>query len=127
MCSDPPWSGRMFHTVVTVNSAMYLIGGFDGRRKLNDVWASTDGWHWSLVTHEAQWSPRSGHAAVALERGLYVIGGEGEGDGEKLNDVWRSLDGAHWTREENVPFSPRQGHAAVSHQGYLVVLGGVKG
>lgn len=43
VCSDAPWGGRMFHSVVEANGAMYLLGGSNGLEKLNDVWVSTDG------------------------------------------------------------------------------------
>lgn len=43
MCDDAPWGGRMFHSVVEANGAMYLLGGSNGREKLNDAWVSTDG------------------------------------------------------------------------------------
>lgn len=33
----------MFHSVIEANGAMYLLGGSNGREKLNDVWVSTDG------------------------------------------------------------------------------------
>ncbi|CAN0553824.1 unnamed protein product, partial [Laminaria digitata] len=98
MCKDAPWGGRMFHSVVEARGAMYLLGGSDGPHKLNDVWVSTDGRDWSLVTHESQWSPRKGHAAICFENSLYVIGGEGTSG--QLRDVWRSDDGAHWTMLE---------------------------
>ena len=43
MCANAPWGGRMFHSVVEARGAMYLLGGSDGHRKLNDTWVSTDG------------------------------------------------------------------------------------
>lgn len=43
-CSNAPWGGRMFHSMVEANGAMYLLGGANGRaEKLNDAWVSTDG------------------------------------------------------------------------------------
>ncbi len=54
--SSAPWAARDSHTsVVDAAGAIYVIGGFDGRTELNDVWVTTDGgaraglgrWGWS--------------------------------------------------------------------------------
>ncbi len=42
--ASAPWAARGYHTtVIDAAGAIYVIGGWDGRTELNDVWASTDG------------------------------------------------------------------------------------
>ena len=37
------FSARRNHSAVVLDGAIYVIGGFDGTNRLNDVWKSTDG------------------------------------------------------------------------------------
>ena len=101
---SPPstqFSRRFGHEAVVLGNALYLIGGLDGRNRLNDVWKSTDGKSWTREDTPSppstQFSRRNSHAAVALNNALYLIGGY---DGTNLlNDVWKSSDaGASWNR-----------------------------
>jgi hypothetical protein len=119
---------------VVFNDRMWLLGGWyngrlPGHRASNEVWSSTDGKTWDLVTNQAGWSPRLAAGAVAFKGRLWILGGTENyyfGDDKSLkNDVWSSPDGKTWTRVvEQAPWSPRAYHAAVVHGGKIWVLGG---
>ena len=131
------FSRRFGHAVVVLNNELYLIGGLDGRNRLNDVWKSTDGQSWTSVLTDTgspkstQFSRRLLHATVVLGNAIYLIGGN---DGNTLNDVWKSTDGKSWTSEltdtPNPPstqFSRRNSHAAVALNNELYLIGGNDG
>jgi hypothetical protein len=52
-----------------------MLGGYDGTRDRAEVWRSTDGLNWELVTSQAPWSARSGASAIVFRDRLYLIGG----------------------------------------------------
>ena len=54
---------------------VYLIGGFGGSSRFNDVWRSADCSHWVQVCKRCSWSPRQGHACTYYKGGLYIMGG----------------------------------------------------
>ena len=77
---------------------MWLIGGSDIKDNnfidFNDVWNSTNGRDWHLVTSDAAWSPRGGFDPFVFDDKIWVIGGFTKGSGN--NDVWTSVDGKNW-------------------------------
>ena len=138
---SPPstqFSRRFGHAVVVLNNELYLIGGLDGRNRLNDVWKSTDGRSWTRVLTDTDSPPstqfprRNLHATVVLNNAIYLTGGY---DGTNaLNDVWKSTDGKSWTRElthtpspPSTQFSRRNSHAAVVLNNELYLIGGHDG
>ena len=101
---------------------MYLIGGVDGSA-MNDVWRSTDGEDWTLVTASTGFSARYGHRSAVFGGRLWVVGGS-DGGGE----VWRSADGESWELATGTPgFAARRDHQLVAFGGNLWVLGGYVG
>ena len=101
------WHPRVGQAGVVFDSLMWIMGGADtfdsggpGQR-VNDVWNSSDGVHWTRVTASAGWAPRDGHAAVASMGRMWVLGGEVSlGDS---SDVWYSTNGSDWTKETSSP------------------------
>ena len=91
--SDKLFSERSHHEVAVHNNRLWLVGGFDGGARQNDVWWSQDGKDWTEVTGSADFSPRNAHRVVAHNDKLWVIGGW---DGTLKNDVWQSEDGENW-------------------------------
>eukprot|EP00606_Chrysophyceae_sp_TOSAG23-5_P001461 GSChrysophyteH2.ASY1.ANO1.245.1 assembled CDS len=123
-CECQMWTPREQHAAVVFSGAMYVSGGYAARLYdrqtacgayacgdvdsssyryyMNDVWTSSDGDSWTLLT-EVAWgtSPRGGHQ-------MYYY-----------NDVWSSTDGTAWTRQfggyaplgdTEAWWSPRCGH-----------------
>ncbi len=85
---------------------LFMLGGHDNATWFNDVWRTSDGSSWQLVTANAEWIPR---AAAALQpRGdvLYLFGGSDGllppiGKGKVFNDVWS----AYHSHNPNFPIS----------------------
>lgn len=136
-----PWSPRCGMEVTVLPRAnnstqMFLTGGYagwpredsrwDGERTRNDIWVSTDGATWTLVTASAPWSARAWHSVVTWSsltdptadvvkssRSLSMMGGQarmwlagGGYLGTNQNnvvskviaqmDMWFSSDGLKW-------------------------------
>lgn len=151
-CVCSMWSPREQHQVVAHGDKMYLSGGYastlfslksncgpyacgdtdasSNRYFLNDIWESSNGQVWSLLTATAQFAGRGGHAMFVMSfRGitgseldyLWIMGGRGGDNGgtddpRYFNDVWYSRVGdgnspSSWTQytDVEVPWSPRTG------------------
>ena len=127
------WSARMGAGAVVFKNRMWILGGTedylfakDDKRLKNDVWCSSDGQEWTLVTAQAGWSPRALHQAVVLNGKIWVLGGGNyQPTLQVLNDVWCSEDGRNWTRgAETAPWQPRFWFSAVVYRDRMWVLGG---
>lgn len=42
VCAQAPWPSRQGQATVVVQDTVYVMGGFGGSERLNDVWKSTD-------------------------------------------------------------------------------------
>ena len=116
------WSARSSHTSVVFDNKLWVIGGYDGSSKLNDVWYSTDGLSWAQAAARAGWSGRTVHTSVVFDDKLWVIGGY---DGSHKNDVWYSADGVNWTQAtSSAGWSARYNHTSVVFNDKIWVLGG---
>jgi hypothetical protein len=110
---------RMFHSSVVFNDGsgekIYVIGGqiFDGTTAVtNDVWSSSDGITWTVVTPAAGFAARQYHSSVVYNNKIWVIGGQTSGG--NVNDVWYSPDGANWTQATAAAAFPvRNGHTSL--------------
>ncbi len=122
---------RVFYGLVVFDGKIWMLGGFDGRQYLKDVWNSADGVRWVKVTENAQWSPRTAGVVVAIKDGIVMLGG-GVIDGDKeLNptserEVWRSADGKTWTRIE-AEFNRKWRGTPVVFDGKLWLVGANRG
>jgi hypothetical protein len=130
---DAGWSPRMGAGAVVFKDKMWILGGTedylfarDDKPLRNDVWCSSDGQEWRLVTDKAGWSPRALHQAVVLNDKMWVLGGGNyQPTWQVRNDVWCSEDGANWTRVlENAPWQPRIWFSTVVYRDRMWVLGG---
>ncbi|WP_194768165.1 DUF6242 domain-containing protein [Tamlana sp. I1] len=89
---------RVYGAGYVYEGKMYVAGGIgaDGF-PLNDVWSSTDGVTWSLVS-EGAFTARRGSSAVTYDGKVWLFGGQLE-DGQVSTDMLVSEDGG-------VTFSP---------------------
>lgn len=107
LTDNAPWSPRAGPAVTVHNDNIYILGGEAGFTGYpppfyNDVWKSSDGARWNLVTRNASWTPRPGHACHSVNGSIVCFGGYGQDS--KPNrfrksdpiDMWRSPDGANW-------------------------------
>jgi hypothetical protein len=141
--AEAPWAGRAGLSAAAFDGAIFvmggsfnddpaIIGGPPERVYFNDVWKSTDGENWELMTEAAPWAPRAGGIAVVKGDYLYLVGGE---DGftclpglrcpPYYNDVWRTADGANWELvTAEAPWPPRPGHQCLVLNNHFVLFGG---
>ena len=104
---------------------VYVLGGYDGTKQLNDVWSSFDNKTWKREVANANWPARQDSQVVVYKGRLYVLGGH---DGSNsLNDVWSSADGKNWSFVGTADWPARGEHQAVVYKGRLYVLGGYEG
>jgi hypothetical protein len=153
MTESAEWSARAGLSAVVFNNEIYVMGGSvnddssitpqgPARIYYNDVWKSSNGIEWELVTEHAPWAERAGGIAVVKDNYIYMIGGE-EGftcpfdpsypptaqppclNPPYFSDVWRTQNGADWELvTENAPWVARPGHQVVVAQDRLVLFGG---
>lgn len=90
---------RRAHTAVLFKDTIYIFGGGNGHRALNDVWAldvsvGIDKLQWKLIpTHGTKPGARGYHTANLVGEVMIVLGGS---DGrECFADVW-VLDLGTW-------------------------------
>ncbi len=120
------WGGREGVMGASFGDFIYLAGGRGtlGLGFYNDVWRSTNGSSWEVVTKRAAWAQRAYHYIQSHEGKLYLFGGQNFF--EFFNDVWvMADDGIAWNRlVKNAPWHPRAGLAGASFQNKLVVSAG---
>ncbi len=112
MTPEAPWEKRAGAVVVVKGDFMFLLGGEAGficapepcePPYFNDVWRSSDGATWELVTDSAGWSPRPGHQCAVVSDTIVCFGGFGLD--ENPRDVWISSDGATWEQVSDSPWN----------------------
>ncbi len=130
-----PWAGRICFTSVVFDGKIWIMGGFneDDRgydQNLSDVWCSTDGVSWHMVTDSTPWGCRYGHTSIVFDNKMWVIGGDRDDstyDG-MCSDVWYSQDGHKWTQSiESAPWTARTRHTSVVYDNKMWVIGGLIG
>ena len=107
--ADASWRPRNNFGAVVFKDKMYLLGGSINDSTIdnfNDIWSSTNGRDWHLVTSNAAWSPRGSFDPFVFEGKIWVVGGvAASADGFSAilkNDVWSSDNGRAWQlRAEN--------------------------
>ena len=122
-----PWpSARTDHSLVSYGACLYVLGGFDGRERYNDLWeysAATNVWR--CIESDPSPDRRFGHTAVVCRDKMIILGGwNGH---ETLNDVWSySFLAGKWTRVLSSGFiAPRYRHSAIACGTSIFVFGGV--
>lgn len=120
--------GRIKHTLTVYDNKMWVIGGstYDSGifRGLRDVWYSTDGITWSLVTDMAPFISAQSHAALEFNGRLFLIR-DGLNETELGNTVWSTTDGMNWTKETSNALPNREDFNAVVFNDEMYVLSGV--
>ena len=126
------WSPRLAAGLVEFAGKMWMLGGIedyyfgDEKSLKNDVWSSTDGKEWTLVTEHAEWSPRAYQSAVVFDNKMWVFGGGNYVPKyQALNDVWYSEDGKTWTQAtDKAAWPPRLWFSAAVYRDHMWVIGG---
>ena len=131
-------SKRRAHTACLYKNGIYVFGGGDGVRALNDVWrldvADTNKMSWKLISAPTSSSAddktkpkaRGYHTANIVGSKLIIFGGS---DGGKCpRDVWVFDIETSTFSPVTIPLSyPRLSHTATIVGSYLFVIGGHDG
>jgi hypothetical protein len=120
--NSPGWSARGLLSSAVFNSKLWIMGGWDGTNRYNDVWSSSNGVNWSQETAGAAWSARDGHTSLFFDNKVWVIGGQTSS--QFTNEVWSSSDGINWTLEVDAPWTGRTQHTSVVYDNKIWVIGG---
>ncbi|TEA22489.1 Host cell factor 1 [Colletotrichum sidae] len=133
-------SKRRAHTACLYKNGIYIFGGGDGVRALNDVWrldvSDMNKMSWKLVSgperapppgvRETRPKPRGYHTANMVGSKLIIFGGSD--GGECFNDVWVYDVDAHTWKSVAIPVTFRRlSHTATLVGSYLFVIGGHDG
>lgn len=118
------WFGVDYSSILTFDSKIWELGGYDPFGTQNRVWTSTDGYQWTDAKPTSVWTSRYNHYSVEFNGKLWVIGGQYKSS-KSRDDMWSTSDGKIWTQEEStLPWSARTRGQAVSFDGKIWILGG---
>jgi hypothetical protein len=83
----PPFTPRLWHSVVTYRDHLWLLGGWSNNpsRNWGDVWYSKDGREWRQLRSNVSWKERHEHSAYVFRDRIWVAGGMTP---PLNNDVW---------------------------------------
>ncbi|XP_014493373.1 rho GTPase-activating protein gacHH [Vigna radiata var. radiata] len=128
-----PPTPRDSHSCSVVGDSLFVFGGTDGTRLLNDLHildTSSHTWIFPTVRGEAP-EAREGHAAAVIGKRLFVFGGCGR-SANNTNDVYYNdlyilnTETYTWQRAttSGTPPSPRDSHTCSSWKNKIIVIGG---
>ena len=130
--AGPAPSARESHSCTWLGSQLYIFGGYDGSRVLNDLYAyDINNAMWRQIVHSGISPPaRAGHSGTALGVPPHLVIFGGANASRRFNDV-SILDTVNnqWdkpTTRGRQP-EPRYFHAAGLHRNNLIVFGGNEG
>jgi hypothetical protein len=113
------WSPRTSPGVAYFNKKYWVIGG-DGK---SDVWKSSDGISWTLVTATTPFAGYIGTAVTSFAGKLYVIAGDNVDGTWTAAKIWSSTNGKTWTAA-TLPFKERAWPGVGVFNGTLYIIGG---
>ncbi len=108
------------------DNKMWIMGGgtYNGiRNYYNDVWNSSDGITWNMVTANAPWAKRQYNEIAVYDSAMWVIDGY-DGISGNRNDVWYSYDGINWHNLKGTPWPVRHASSVFNHDESLWVVAG---
>jgi hypothetical protein len=125
-----PFRPRDGAGLVEYKGKIWLIGGWFGSSQgsgnyyaeTNEVWNSSDGINWELISedNEAPWTGRHAGGVVVYNDYIWVISGDG------YSDVWKTNDGINWELvTNNPPWGKRYGPYVAVFNNKLWLIGGV--
>jgi sucrose-6-phosphate hydrolase SacC (GH32 family) len=120
---------RVSHKTVVFNGAMYVIGGENvAGSKLNEIWTSSNGVNWSLITNNASVFPGiNGHTATVYNNKVWIIGGRTNAS-VYTNDIYYSGNLQDWTKYSELnPIVPIVAHSALLYNDAIWIFGGYVG
>jgi len=131
---------REYASLNVYNNKLWYIGGTQvaplnpgppptfTRVAQNDVWSSSDGIAWTLVSTN-QFAARHQHAAFVLNNRLWIFGGQRFNNtaGPPPNDAWPTTDGVIWTPAATNTEMDRRSwlQGVVQQPGRVTLIGGI--
>lgn len=122
--------GRCGHTAVVHSTSLYIFGGFEGKKWLNDLHKfDTCSFVWSqprILGSAPQ--PRQYHTSVCVKDSMYIFGGY-NGTGWLKDLIVLDLKSFKWQYPKTFGDIPtgREGHTMNYYQDYLYIFGGWDG
>lgn len=126
--SSTPLTSRSLHAAAVHKHFLYVFGGYDGKRRLNDfVRFSFTSRSWSAVKcNSSTPSPRDRHTLTLVDDSLYLCGGFY--DSFMLSELYKfDTNVNQWELLPDDGPSPRHSHAAVAYMKSLYIFGGYDG
>jgi len=124
------FSKRDAHNVVVFLDKLWLLGGVGGTapdysKNYSDIWSSSDGENWTLVTDKAPWGKRRAGEVVVFKDKIWLLGGVISGE-RYSNDVWSSSDGENWVLvKDHAQWMERKGFGSTVFDDKIWIMGGV--
>jgi len=111
--------------IVEFNGKLWSVGGYQNGvsfpNQSSEVWSSTDGSDWNLVSN-GQFDARVSHSLTVFDGKMWLIGGANNSQ-TRLSDVWFSSDGVQWTLATNTPaFESIAAHSTTVFNSKLMVF-----
>lgn len=138
-CEEFVGARRSKHTMVAWDDGLYIFGGDNGKRMLNDflVFHIRDGSWARVVSTGSPPPPRYHHSAVVVSDSMFVFGGytgdiNSNQNLQNKNDLYefkfRSSQWVDWRDATEGPLPPaRSAHGAAVYKDQLYVFGGYDG
>jgi len=130
--SDAPWQARDSQAEYVFGGRMWVAGGWFNSQSAppRDVWSSSNGVQWDLVTTDAPWIHSDLPMNLTYQGKMWMMGGwyNGRLAGHSAgNEVWASVDGLHWDQvTKSAEWSPRVASGAIEFLGKMWILGGTE-
>ncbi len=107
---------------------MWVIGGSKhSDNSLSDIWNTTNGIDWEVISDYNLWDYRKGHQVLVYNNRLWIMGGYNYIYKSKhyYNDIWHSEDGINWYQVlSSSHWYGRVGFGAVVFKDDIYVMGG---
>ena len=81
--SDSPWQSREYHSIVTFDNRLWVIGGYGSTGNLDDTWYSVNGEQWDKVTPSFM-GARHALSVYNFKNSIWLTAGY-------YRDVWRLI------------------------------------
>ncbi len=111
--------------MVEFNGKLWSVGGYQNGASFpnqsSEVWSSTNGSNWNLVSN-GQFDARVGHSLTVFDGKMWLIAGV-DNSNTRLSDVWFSSNGVQWTLATNTPaFGLIGAHSTTVFNNKLIVF-----
>lgn len=127
-----PFSQRSRLSVKTFDNKLWVMGGstslniYNSSYFKNDIWYTTNGTTWTLLTSSQIWIPRT-LFNVSIFNNQLVLSGGWTG-GQYVNDIWTSTNGITWTlKTSQQQWEVRGIHATSEFKTKFYLIGGYNG